>query len=75
VGRPKIEEEPVIINIKLTLYPSLDQDLIDWFDNLPPRGRASAVMSALRSGSIVLGGEANGTGEDEMAEDLGAFLM
>jgi hypothetical protein len=75
VGRPKIEEEPVIINIKLTLYSSQDQDLIDWFENLPSRGRASAVMSALRSGSIVLGEEANGTGEDEMAEDLGAFLM
>ena len=56
--------------IKLRLHPGEDDDLIDFFSSLPDRGRARAVMTALRTGNInqVLIDE--GLDDDQMAEDM-----
>ena len=67
-GRPR--RETVVVMVKLRLHPGVDDDLIDFFASLPDRGRARAVMTALRTGNIgqVLVDE--GLDDDQMAEDM-----
>ncbi|MBN1936838.1 MAG: hypothetical protein JW934_19410 [Anaerolineae bacterium] len=38
--------------IKLRLHPGEDDDLIAFFEAVPPRRRAQAVLVALRSGGL-----------------------
>lgn len=64
MARPNLDYEPEIVNIKLCLHPEHDRDLLDWFDNLPTRGRALAVITALRAGGAAIVSEAI-TSEDE----------
>ena len=67
-GRPR--RETVVVMVKLRLHPGEDDDLIDFFASLLDRGRARAVMTALRTGNIgqVLVDE--GLDDDQMAEDM-----
>jgi hypothetical protein len=64
MARPNLDYDPIIINVKLCLHPDHDDDLVTWFGSLPDRGRATAVILALRSGgAAVMCREA--TAEDE----------
>ena len=71
-GRPR--RETVIVRVKLRLHPGEDDDLIAFFASLPKRGRARAVIGALRSGDIrqVLVDE--GIDDDEMADAFEGWL-
>jgi len=61
--------------VKLRLHPGEDDDLIDFFASLPDRGRARAVITALRTGNISQILIDEGIDDDQMAEDmLGSFL-
>ena len=40
-----------IVHIKIRLYPGEDDDLIPFFDGIPPGLRAAMVKEALRSGA------------------------
>lgn len=40
----------VIIPLKLWLLPGRDDDLIAYLERVPPRGRAAAVLRAMRGG-------------------------
>jgi hypothetical protein len=72
-GRPR--RETVVVMVKLRLHPGEDDDLIDFFASLPDRGRARAVMTALRTGNISQVLVDEGLDDDRMAEDmLGSFL-
>jgi len=72
-GRPR--RETVVVMVKLRLHPGEDDDLIDFFASLPDRGRARAVMTALRTGNISQVLVDEGLDDDQMAEDmLGSFL-
>ena len=73
VGRPR--RETVVVMVKLRLHPGEDDDLIDFFASLPDRGRARAVITALRTGNITQVLVEEGLDDDQMAEDmLGSFL-
>lgn len=66
-GRPSLEEldiRRVVIRVALTLYEGDDDDLIDWFDSIPHRKRASFVKTALRQGGMT------DTKEQEEFDDL-----
>lgn len=52
MARPNLDYDPVIINVKLCLHPDHDDDLVAWFDSLPERGRATAVITRLRTGAV-----------------------
>ena len=71
-GRPR--RETVVVRVKLRLHPGEDDDLIAFFASLPERGRARAVIGALRSGDIhqVLADE--GIDDDQMADDFEGWL-
>ena len=65
-GRPR--RETVVVRVKLRLHPGEDDDLIDFFASLPKRGRARAVIGALRSGDIRQVLVEEGIDEDQMAD-------
>jgi hypothetical protein len=71
-GRPR--RETVVVRVKLRLHPGEDDDLIAFFASLPKRGRARAVIGALRSGDIhhVLVDE--GIDDDQMADAFEGWL-
>ncbi len=74
-GRPRREAEPVVVNVKLTLYGGRDDDLIAFFDSLPPRGRAAAVKMAMRSGNIATVLDEALPDDDEVAAALDDLLF
>ena len=51
-GRPRSERaaSAQIVHVKLRLYPSEDDDLIEFFSSIPLGLRAAMVKQALRSG-------------------------
>jgi hypothetical protein len=71
-GRPR--RETVVVRVKLRLHPGEDDDLIDFFASLPERGRARAVIGALRSGDIRQVLAEDGIDNDEMAETFEDWL-
>jgi hypothetical protein len=72
-GRPR--QETTVVQISLSLHPGEDDDLIAFFASLPQRGRARAVIAALRTGNIgrALAGE--GLDDDQMAEHMLASFL
>ncbi len=51
-GRPPLDVPARLIRITLSLRPGEDDDLLAFFDGLPPGGRARAVVTALRQGGV-----------------------
>ena len=39
-GRPRLPVQAVVLNLKLRLRPGVDDDLIAFFGQIPPRHRA-----------------------------------
>jgi len=74
-GRPPLENPPVIVPVKLRLYPGEDDDLLAFFDRIPHGYRADAVKSALRSGNIGTVQLADLPTDDTLAEALGDLLL
>lgn len=50
MARPIKLTETVRVDLTLSLTPGEDDDLIAWFASLPPRKRATAVITRLRTG-------------------------
>jgi hypothetical protein len=69
MARPQLDYEPVYINIKLGLHPEHDADLIAWFEGIPGRSRAAAVIARLRQGGQGLTNE-DAEVDPESAEKL-----
>lgn len=70
MARPNLDYEPQVINIKLCLHPEYDSDLLAWFESLPARGRATAVIMALRSGGVAVANNALAAEDALLAADL-----
>lgn len=58
----------IVVPVKITLLPGMDDDLIELFNRLPPRLRATTIRAALR------GQLATQAPETEADEDDAAFL-
>ena len=52
MGRPRLPQPAVVVQIKLHLRPEEDGDLIGFFAGIPPYRRAAQVKQALRSGGL-----------------------
>jgi hypothetical protein len=74
-GRPPLAEEPVYVQIKLSLRPGRDDDLIDFFASLPHGTRATAVMTAMRSGNLSAAADPDYVSDKEMTDALDALMM
>ena len=53
-GRPANAVRPVVVSVKLLLYPGQDDDLIAYLTGGGPRLRATLVKLALREGRMPL---------------------
>lgn len=75
MARPTLDERPQHYRLTLCLRPGEDDDLIAWLDSLPGRGRASAVVAALRDGGVTA--ECNGQviDEEQLADSLMHLFM
>lgn len=74
-GRPRRATAPLVINLKLLLYPGEDDDLRAFFAATPPRQRASAVKTALRTGNIAAAAVETGPEDAELADLLAGLLF
>ena len=63
-GRPPLTMTRIRKKVTLTLYEGIDDDLIDWFDQIPKGEIANSIKTALRQGGMTL------EQEDENVEDL-----
>jgi hypothetical protein len=74
-GRPPLEEETVYVQIKLSLRPGRDDDLIAFFASLPHGSRATAVMTAMRSGNLNAAADPNYVTDEAMTDALDALIL
>ena len=74
-GRPPLEEETVYVQIKLSLRPGRDTDLIEFFNALPHGSRATAVMAAMRSGNLSAAADPEYVSDAEMTDALDSLML
>ncbi|MCP4536644.1 MAG: hypothetical protein GY832_05815 [Chloroflexi bacterium] len=73
-GRPRLEQPPIVVNLKLRLYVGMDDDLIAFFDAIPPGFRAGKVKQALQSGATTVD-LADLPDDDEITDALDALVF
>jgi hypothetical protein len=71
--RLAVEDRPVVVQVKLSLHPTGDADLIEFFARVPARLRAATVMAALRSGGMKVA-VANLPSDEEIETALDGLL-
>ena len=64
MARPRLTKRPVYFPVKLALRRGEDDDLIDWLNSVPSRGRARAIVTALRAGGLE-----NAAVDDDLVSD------
>jgi len=70
-GRPrKLPENRVVVRLTLHLWNGEDDDLIDFFKQIPTRRRAAYVKTALRSGKALLVSPSAGADDEELLADM-----
>ncbi|OQA40460.1 MAG: hypothetical protein BWY52_02866 [Chloroflexi bacterium ADurb.Bin325] len=74
-GRPRLPQQSVVFNLKLRLRPGVDDDLIAFFNQVPPRYRAGAAKAAMRSGSLAATELVDLPADETMADALGGLLL
>jgi hypothetical protein len=74
-GRPPYAEETIQVQIKLSLRPGRDDDLIEFFSALPHGSRATAVMAAMRSGNLSAAADPDYISDNEITDALDALMM
>lgn len=72
-GRQPLACERVEINLHVWLRRGEDDDLIQFFESIPPRQRVTALKIALRAGGMRLPDAA--LNADESIDDLAAELL
>ena len=51
-GRPRQTVRPIVLAVKLVLYPGADDDLLRYLEAAGPRLRATLVKLAMRQGAL-----------------------
>jgi uncharacterized protein with von Willebrand factor type A (vWA) domain len=75
MARPPLDCTVHQFKLTLSLREGEDDDLIDFFDRIPPRGRARAVITALRQGGVDVVDDALNYEDDELAGALELMLF
>jgi hypothetical protein len=75
MARPRKVADTVRVDITLSLTAGEDDDLIAWFAALPDRGRATAVITRLRTGTITATAANGQVSQDEAIATLFGMTM
>ena len=70
----RLEFETVVIRTSISLRPGEDDDLIAFFEKIPPRKFATAIKTAMRSGALLDFGAELGQDDDDLAQSLADFM-
>lgn len=68
--RKRNKTPSIIYQIKLTLNPEMDKDLIEFLSDVPSYRRAKAVKSAMRSGNMRNFNAEENDGIENLIDDL-----
>ena len=74
-GRPRLLTQAVVLNLKLRLRPGVDDDLIVFFGQVPPRHRAGAAKAAMRSGNLGAAALTDLPADEAVADALDDLLL
>lgn len=75
MARPPLERPSVRVDIVLSLRPGEDDDLLAWFESLPPGARSAAVVTRLRTGGTCGAGEGPVANTADVADVLAGLLF
>jgi uncharacterized protein with von Willebrand factor type A (vWA) domain len=75
MARPRLDCEVYPVKLTLSLREGEDDDLIAFFSRIPPRGRAKAVVTALRQGGVAVVDDALDFEDSEIAGALEMLLL
>ncbi len=75
MARPRFDGVIHTVRLSLRLREGEDDDLISFFEQLGDRGRARAVVQALRHGGLVVTGDDAPDEDDQLYAGLGNFMM
>ena len=75
MARPRFDGVIHTVRLTLRLREGEDDDLISFFEQLGDRGRARAVIQALRNGGLVVSGDEAGDEDDELYASLDGMMM
>lgn len=75
MARPRFDGVIHTVRLSLRLREGEDDDLISFFEQLGERGRARAVVQALRNGGMVLTSDDVDDEDDGLAITLAGFMM
>lgn len=75
MARPRFDGVIYPIRLTLRLREGEDDDLIGFFEQLGDRGRARAVVQALRQGGLTFTGADESDEDAELYESLGGLMM
>lgn len=75
MARPKREGNLRVFNIgEFRLWEGEDDDIIAFFESIPPRKRVRAIIAALRAGGMSQVQAQNIADDDELDDAAGGFL-
>ncbi len=75
MARPRLTCEVVELHLHLRLRHGEDDDLIQFFEQVAPRQRSTALKIALRAGGLSEQSQRDGSPEAELAAALSDFLF
>lgn len=75
MARPRFDGVIHSVRFTLRLREGEDDDLIGFFEQLGDRGRARAVVQALRQGGLTFTGDDEADEDGELYESLGGLMM
>ena len=75
MARPRFDGVIHTIRLSLRLREGEDDDLISFFEQLGDRGRARAVIQALRQGGLSFADADEADEDDGLADALGELMM
>jgi hypothetical protein len=73
MARRKLVEQPIVVQVKFRSHRGEDDDLLNWFEQIPAQLRVAAVKAAIRGGGMNLKSEVL-PGDDEVERALDALL-
>lgn len=75
MARPRFDGVIHTVRLSLRLREGEDDDLISFFEQLGERGRARAVVQALRNGGMVFTGDDADDEDDGLTDALVGMMM
>lgn len=75
MARPSLASPARIYRVTLCLHDGEDDDLIEFLDRVPSRGRARAIVAAMRAGGVTAVANDMDSDDDELFAALDGMMF